>query len=275
MTENLGVGQQSPYNSSSDYNALRFLIAQQIGRLSTNKVVEVLAVYRADGSSVAAADTGVVGPAGYVDVRILVNQIDGAGQNVDQGTIYNVPFGRGQGGGNGLICDPQVGDVGVMACSDRDISSVKANRGGAQTPGSYRRLDAADGMYTCSLLSAQPNQYIRFGDKGMYWVDKNGNQFETTETGTKTTDMSGNVIETTESGVKITDVSGSVIEMTGGNVVMTCGSLIVNGGLSVTGSAVVDGEVTGGPTGIGLTTHVHQQSAGLGIVSTNPPTPGS
>ncbi len=282
---NAGYGQQSPYDTSSEFNAKRFMVEQMIGRLSTNKVVEVLAVYRADGTtSVQSADTGVVGPAGYVDVKILVNQVDGAGQNVEHGVIYNVPFGRGQGGSNGIICDPQVGDVGVMACADRDISSVKANRGGAQAPGSYRRLDAADGMYTCSLLSRQPTQYVRFHDKGMDWIDKNGNKFETNENGTKVTDKFGNVIETTETGVKITDTSGNTLEMKSGEIEATAatfrinGSLVVSGGLSVDGAAVILGEVTGGPSGVGLTTHVHEQgndSHNDTEVPTDSPTPGS
>lgn len=187
-------GQQGITANTSDLNSFDFLIDQKIGQLRTNVAVKVVAV---NGGGVGAPPT--------VDVQPLVNQIDGQGNQTPHGIIYGIPTTRSQGGGNAVINDPKVGDVGFMAVSDRDISALKANQGGQSNPGSYRSHDMADGVYTGAILNpANPTQYVQF----------------------------------TETGVKVVSSSGGIIEIIGPDVFIT-------GTLHVTGDVIAgDGAVS-------------------------------
>jgi hypothetical protein len=104
---------------------------------------------------------GALGIAGTVNVHPLVNQIDGSGVATPHGTIHNLPYVRLQGGQNGIIIDPVVGDIGLAVFCDRDISAVKSSRAQAN-PGSRRRYNPADGVYIGGLLNAVVSQYLQF-----------------------------------------------------------------------------------------------------------------
>jgi hypothetical protein len=41
MAENIGYGQQTPFDVGSDYNVLQFIVKQLIARISTMKLVRV------------------------------------------------------------------------------------------------------------------------------------------------------------------------------------------------------------------------------------------
>lgn len=225
-----GYGQMSPENVSSEFNKHDFHIKQKISRISTNKLVKVLAVYDGDGEKVDAEDTGKVGKTGFVDVQILVNQVDGIGNVMPHGTIYKVPYSRAQGGSNGIVIDPQVGDIGVMACSDRDISSVIENRDVAN-PGSFRQNSAADGMYVGGSLNGEVTNFIRFTGKGIIINDKNGNIFTLDDQGFTLLDKSGNKYTSDETGVTI---KAPLITLDG-NVMVTGG---MSGNTGAPGSVV-------------------------------------
>ncbi len=283
-TQSGGVGQQSPFDSSSEYNVRQFQIDQTVAGVSTTKMVKVVAVYDADMNPVDPADTGVVGPTGYVDVQPLVAQVDGAGQATPHGIIHGVPFTRAQGGSGAVICDPQVGDIGAMSCADRDISSVKATRDAA-TPGSFRRHDPADGVYAGPTLNGAPDQYVRFKAKGFVVLDNQGNRTETGEDGVVTEDKFGNKVTTSSDGMKLEDCNGNVFDLKSGMIEATTtlfkisGGIEIGGGMQVAGNSRLMGTVTGGAgSGVGLTTHTHTQgndSHNDTEVPTNPPTPGS
>ncbi len=121
------------------------------------------------GTSVATArSNGEVAPPGTLDVIPLVHQIDGTGETYPHGTIFNVPYHRPQNGTNGIIMDPKAGDIGVIVCASRDISAVKANKGDAAAPGSFRRHDLADALYVGTVIAKDaPQQYIQFTDDGL------------------------------------------------------------------------------------------------------------
>lgn len=157
-------GQWEPPYSNNDFNAITFLVKQFAALMHIATIVQIKAVNNADE----------VSPVGFVDVQSMVNLIDGQGTSSPRGTIFNVPYIRIQGGKNAIICDPEVNDLGLCVFSDRDISSVKANKGIAN-PGSRRRNDPADGIYVGGLLNVTPEQYIRFYPGGIDLVDKNGN----------------------------------------------------------------------------------------------------
>lgn len=186
-------GQQGVSDDTSQFNATSFQIREEIGKVRTNVAVKIIAV---NGGGHAAAPT--------VDVQPLVNQTDGIGDKTDHGIIYGVPVQRSQGGGNAIINDPQVGDVGFMSIADRDISALKGNEGEQSNPGSNRRFSMADGVYTGAILNpAVPTQSVQF-------------------TGT---------------GVKIFGAGGGVMEIVGANIFFT-GDLTVSGDVFAGGGSV-------------------------------------
>lgn len=150
------VGTQGPESRANEFNAVEFVITQLLNKRNYTTLVQVMAVRSA----------GEVAPVGFVDVQIMLNQIDAAGNSMPHGIVNNVPYFRLQGGANAVIIDPKVGDIGMATFADRDISSVKANRA-ISNPGSKRRADIADGLYTGGFLNAAPTQYVRFTDSGI------------------------------------------------------------------------------------------------------------
>ena len=150
------VGTQGPESRANEFNAVEFVITQLLNKRNYTTLVQVMAVRSA----------GEVAPVGFVDVQIMLNQIDAAGNSMPHGIVNNVPYFRLQGGANAVIIDPQVGDIGMATFADRDISSVKATRA-ISNPGSKRRADIADGLYTGGFLNAAPLQYIRFTTAGI------------------------------------------------------------------------------------------------------------
>lgn len=153
---NSAVGLVDLFSSASPFNTQDFIIRQALASVRTTTLVQILSCTNAGGIS----------PVGYVDVKVLVQRMDGAGNVIDAGTIYNVPYFRLQGGTNAIIMDPQAGDIGLACISDRDISAVKAS-GAAAAPGSVRRHDMADALYLGGVLNGTPTQYIQFTDSGI------------------------------------------------------------------------------------------------------------
>lgn len=152
------AGFRESHDSGSETSAMRFMIQSVLSEVATSAVVKVVAV-RSNGE--VAAPTSI-------DVQMVVHQVDGDGSAHPHGTIFNIPYHRHQNGTNGIIIDPKVGDVGVMVCSSRDISSLKANKGDASVPGSRRRHDLADGLYVGTVIAKNaPEQYVQFTDDGL------------------------------------------------------------------------------------------------------------
>jgi hypothetical protein len=152
-----GFGQMDPSDNATEYTRIRFLVRQALANVRTAIAVEVISC----------TNDGGVSPVGRVSVHPLVNQVDGAGNSVSHSTVFNLPYVRVAGGTNAIIMDPQAGDLGVMVCCDRDISSVKAT-GGEANPGSSRRFSMADAIYLgYSLGDTTPVQYILFNESGL------------------------------------------------------------------------------------------------------------
>ena len=139
-----------------DLSNLLFLAKHQMARLRTVQVAKVLAVYPGSSSQ---QNSGRYLPT-TVDVQIMVDQVDANGQRMAHSTIYGLVVGRWHGGGNAILHDPVVGDVGVIHTSDRDISSVVANEGEQSAPGSGRRHDLSDAVYMGGLWTAAPINFI-------------------------------------------------------------------------------------------------------------------
>jgi hypothetical protein len=139
-----------------EYNKLKFVFSSLISKVNTALPVKIVKVY----------NNGGVTPVGVVDVEPLIQQVDGQGNSVEIGTLYNLPYTRVQGGANAVIIDPVVGDIGIAVFSSRDISAVKKNKK-KSIPPSARKFDLADGMYFGGILNAAPTQYIQFDSTGI------------------------------------------------------------------------------------------------------------
>lgn len=141
---------------SSEIGRLQFVINNALAGIRTAMPVKVIAVSNAGGLL----------PVGTVNVQPLVSAVDGAGNLWPHGIIYNVPYMRIQGGANGIILDPAIGDIGIATVCDRDISTVK-NTGKISAPGSLRKTDMSDMVYLMTIIGAAPTQYVQFSSAGI------------------------------------------------------------------------------------------------------------
>jgi hypothetical protein len=134
-----------------DLTRLQFIIEQMINGIATATLVRVEAVH-----------------ASTVDVRPLVNQIDGANTGIDHGIIHGLPFYALQGGASAFLVTPKAGDKGLAVFCHNDISTVKNTQAQAN-PGSRRRYSWSDGIYMGALpmLNAAPTQTIAMDDDGI------------------------------------------------------------------------------------------------------------
>lgn len=180
-------GQQGLTVWNDEHNIRDFHIRQVLAQVRTTIPVKVIAIHG-----------GGVGAAPMLDVQPMINQTDLQGNKTDHGVIFSIPMSRNQGGGNAIINDPKVGDIGHMHVSDRDISALKANAGAQSNPGSFRKHDLADGVYVGAMLNpANPDQYVQFTDNGVKVVSKGGSMFEmsgTTMTITGDLHVTGDVV---------------------------------------------------------------------------------
>lgn len=149
-------GQLKPQSTWGEFNNIAFMVQQALGKMQTATLVRIESCTNSGGLS----------PAGYVDVTPLVNQLDGQGNPTPHVTVYNLPYFRLQGGANGIIIDPQKGDIGVAVFASRDISQVKTTKKQGN-PGSHRQYSFADGMYLGGMLNGTPTQYIQFSAAGI------------------------------------------------------------------------------------------------------------
>lgn len=149
-------GQLKPSSTWGEFNNIAFMVQQALSKMQTATLVRVESCTNA----------GALSPVGLVDVTPLVNQLDGQGNPTPHVTIHNVPYLRLQGGANGIIIDPQKGDIGVCVFASRDISKIKATKKQGN-PGSFRQYSFSDGMYLGGMLNGTPTQYVQFNAAGI------------------------------------------------------------------------------------------------------------
>ncbi len=130
------------------------IVRSLMGKNHTLMLGEVMAITQ-EASSTAAV--------GYLSVRPMVFMVDGSNNNYARATINNVPFFRLQAGGNAVILNPKVGDIGLIAYCERDISMVKRNKKQA-APNSRRQFNINDAVYLGGMLNGVPTQYVQFAD---------------------------------------------------------------------------------------------------------------
>jgi hypothetical protein len=226
---NLGYPGDADTTTGADhFNAATFIAKQVLSRAWTVTLAQVKSVTNA----------GEVKDTGTVSLQPLVNQVDGQGNATPHGTISNAIYFRYGGKDGAIICDPAVGDIGIMLTASRDISSVKANKAAAN-PGSSRRFDPADAIYLGAVLSAAPSQYITF-----------------TETGIKIADKNNNAIEFKQGGIFVT---GNLVVH--GNLQLS-GNIENQDGGTYAGTIKTTGDVVAGNSNISLQNHHHQAPNG-------------
>jgi hypothetical protein len=160
-------GWQGPFDESNLPAALTFMMRQMMAGNSHVALVLVKAV--------TASQTAGAPP--KVDVQPMVAQVDQTGTATPHGIIRGIPCARLQAGATAIVIDPQVGDIGVMVCADRDITSALANQAPAN-PGSFRRFDWADGMYLFGVASVVPTSCaIAVNASGVTISGDNGNLY--------------------------------------------------------------------------------------------------
>lgn len=165
MTAKGFFGLQGVHDGLGAFNSAAFQIEQALRQMRTSIPVKIVAVYGGGTNGIPT-----------VDVVPLINQVDGVGNRTPHGTIFNIPCVRNHGGGNAIINDPAVGDIGHMIVSDRDISAMKST-GGQASPGSRRIHSLADGVYHGAMVGGA-SQAVQFTDTGVKIFDKNGNIIE-------------------------------------------------------------------------------------------------
>lgn len=243
-----GYGQQDPNDTTNDFNATAFLVRQMISRLDTMKLVKVLAVTPGEGD-------GDVKKAGTVDVQPLVSQIDGNGNATPHGTVYGIPWTRAQGGKNAVIVDPEVGDIGYVVISDRDISSVKESQQVGPAP-TRRQYNLADGVYAGGALNVAPEQYLIFTEKGFRIVSKDGGQITADKDVGITVKPGGSMPIILDGNVVVKgnlQLAGSIVAEDGG---------LYAGAIHTSGTITADTDVVGGGKSVKNHTHLYDRPTG-------------
>lgn len=149
-------GRQKIDTGNSEFNALMFIISQALSGVSVATLVQVVSVYPSSA-----------GVAGVVDVLPMVNQTAGDGTAVPHTTIYGLPYLRFQGGVNGVICDPQPGDIGFCVFADSDFTNVQ-NTLAPALPASSRKFNMSDGIYIGGMAGASSlTNFIQLDGSGI------------------------------------------------------------------------------------------------------------
>lgn len=152
-------GQATETTGAEELNGLTFLINQVLNAKWTITLCQVTAI---SGGGVNAAP-------GIVSVQPLVNQVDGQGNSTPHGVINGVPVFRMQAGTAAFIMDPLVGDIGLLACASRDISTVVSTQAAAN-PGSARTFAPSDGLYLGGFLNKAPTQSLQISKDGIVFT---------------------------------------------------------------------------------------------------------
>lgn len=92
-------------------------------------------------------------------VSPLINQVTPDNQDIGHTNLHDIPYGYEQAGECVIQIDPQAGDVGIVVCSYRDISRLKAARK-AGTPATMRCYAWEDAIYIRTLWTEKPPENV-------------------------------------------------------------------------------------------------------------------
>lgn len=212
-----------------EFDRMAFMVQQALAKMQTATLVRIESC----------TNSGDLSPVGFVDVTPLVNQLDGQGNPTPHVTIYNLPYFRLQGGANGVIIDPQKGDIGVAVFASRDISQVKTTRKQGN-PGSHRQYSFADGMYLGGMLNGTPTQYIQFSAAGIkihspVAVVLDAPDIQLNAATVEINGTTSTTVTTPTFTVNGATVLNGTVSQTGGGAAQFSGSMSVTGGVTAVG----------------------------------------
>lgn len=147
---------QNSVSGSSEFNKMHYAIRRYLAHIRTAQLAKIINC----------TNSGGLTAVGTVDIQLLLNQTDGAGNATALPPVYTVPYLRMQGGTNAVIIDPQPGDIGVVVFGDRDLSAVIASKV-PSAPGSNRRFSLSDALWIGGMLNDTPQQYVQFNTSGI------------------------------------------------------------------------------------------------------------
>ena len=231
------------------YNAMYVMMQSMISKVWTAIPVKVVRIY--DNY--------------FVDVLPVIKAVDGSGKVLDTTTQYHVPYTRIQGGVNGIIINPHVGDFGLCIYAQNDISVLKnireqkSDSSSLTDPvqiGSYRSHNLSDGMYIGGMMNAMPTRYLRISDDDIY-IEGNGKPVTVHTSNKVTIDATNDISLKTTTKILL---DSPVIEVTG--VFRQTGSKSSGASSSFSDDLVANG--------ISVSTHVH---TGVETGSSNTGTP--
>ena len=239
-------GQLKPSSTWGEFNNIAFMVQQALSKMQTATLVRVESCTNA----------GALSPVGLVDVTPLVNQLDGQGNPTPHVTIHNVPYLRLQGGANGIIMDPQKGDIGVCVFASRDISKIKATKKQGN-PGSFRQYSFSDGMYLGGMLNGTPTQYVQFSAAGIkihspVAVVLDAPDIQLNAATVEINGTASTTVTTPTFTVNGATVLNGAISQTGGGAAQFSGSMTVTGDVTAQGTSVhnhTHPDAQGGNTG--------------------------
>ena len=240
-------GQQQSGTNLGEYQQITFMVQQALAKMQTATLVRIESCTNSGGLS----------PVGFVDVTPLVNQLDGQGNPTPHVTIYNLPYFRLQGGANGVIIDPQKGDIGVCVFASRDISKVKSTKKQAN-PGSFRQYSFSDGMYLGGMLNGTPTQYVQFSAAGIKIHSPTAVVLEAPDVQilAQTVEINASAsatVTTPTFTVNGATVLNGTVSQAGGGAATFSGSMTVDGDVTAQGTSVHNHKHGGVTTGGGQT----------------------
>ena len=141
-----------------------YIVDPLVNTSEAEKLHFVLQGYLANKYFIELVQVSAVNETGTVDVTPLITPVSLADNaTVNTSRIYDIPVFQLQRANSAIVMTPVVGDIGIIAVCDKDISLIKANRKPteAQTARTHSRADA---IYLGGVLNSAPTQYIKFED---------------------------------------------------------------------------------------------------------------
>ena len=139
------VTTKSDYTNTSMANVMDYMI-KTIMKESINTAIPVVV-------------TSVTRNGDTLSAKPLIMQRDGENNSIPNGEIPSLPYFRYQFGENAVICDPEVGDVGLAIFAQSDCSNLNGENTEKQ-PGSFRTFDMSDGFYLGGFWGKKPKNFI-------------------------------------------------------------------------------------------------------------------
>jgi len=103
-----------------------------------------------------------------VDIKPMIHSTDAEGNMIVKEVIYGVSYFRYQRGNSAAIMNPVIGDIGLIAVCDHDITNVKASKK-PSVPATGRKHNYSDAIYFGGVASINqsPTQYVEFADNAI------------------------------------------------------------------------------------------------------------